>query len=93
MLEKVILRKFHLEHHHLAAPLLAEREAYIEKMYKRGLSHSHLLSTADYLLRIIELLNLSDTDKRRVSLTEIETAGNTSRMREGHIDIYLSSRP
>lgn len=74
MLEKVILRKFHLERH-LRAPLLAEREAYIEKMYKRGLSRSHMLGTADYLLRIIELLNLTETDRRRMCLTEIEAAG------------------
>lgn len=64
-----------MEHNHLQAPLLAEREAYIEKMYKKGLSRAYMLGTADYLLRITELLNLTDTDKRRVSLTEIEVAG------------------
>ncbi len=74
MLEKVILRKFYLEHH-LRAPLLAEREAYIEKMYRRGLSRAYMLGVADYLLRVTELLNLTDADKRRVSLTEIEVAG------------------
>lgn len=75
MLEKVILRKFYLEHHHLQAPLLAERDAYIEKMHKKGLSRTYMLGVANYLLRIIELLNLTDADKRRVSLTEIEAAG------------------
>lgn len=75
MLEKVVLRKFYLEHHHLRAPLLTEREAYIEKMYKRGLSRVYMLGVADYLLRIIELLNLTDANKRRISLTEIEAAG------------------
>ena len=60
MLEKIIKRKYYLEHHHLNAPLLAEREAYLTTMFSRGLSRGVLLSTADYLLRIIEFLNLRD---------------------------------
>ena len=39
MLEKIIKRKYYLEHHHLNAPLLAEREAYLTTMFSRGLSH------------------------------------------------------
>lgn len=74
MLEKVILRKFYLNHH-LQAPLLSEREVYIEKMNKKGLSRAYMLGVTDYLLRIVEFLNLTDADKRRVSLTEIEAAG------------------
>lgn len=74
MLEKVINRRFYLNHH-LQAPLLSEREACIEKMHKKGLSRAYMLGVANYLLRIVEFLNLTDTDKRRVSLTEIETAG------------------
>ena len=38
MLEKIIKRKYYLEHHHLNAPLLAEREAYLTTMFSRGLS-------------------------------------------------------
>ena len=73
MLEKIIKRKYYLEHHHLNAPLLAEREAYLTAMYNRGLSHGMLLSTADYLLRIIEFLDLrDDTPLRKVSIGEIE---------------------
>lgn len=76
MLEKIIRRKYYLEHHHLRAPMLAEREAYIESLYNRGLSRQTLLSTADYLLRIVEFLNLSDsTPSRKVSIAEIESAG------------------
>lgn len=74
MLEKVILRRFYLNHH-LQAPLLSEREGYIEKMHKKDLSRAYMLGVADYLLRIVEFLNLTDADKRRVSLTEIEVAG------------------
>lgn len=77
MLEKIIKRKYYLEHHHLSAPLLAEREAYLTTMYNRGLSRGTLLSTADYLLRIIEFLHLRDDDPlRKVSLGEIESAGD-----------------
>ena len=77
MLEKIIKRKYYLEHHHLNAPLLAEREAYLTTMYNRGLSHGMLLSTADYLLRIIEFLDLSDdTPFRKVSIGEVESAGD-----------------
>ena len=77
MLEKIIKRKYYLEHHHLNAPLLAEREAYLTAMYNRGLSHGMLLSTADYLLRIIEFLDLrDDTPLRKVSIGEIESAGD-----------------
>ena len=77
MLEKIIKRKYYLEHHHLNAPLLAEREAYLTTMFSRGLSHGVLLSTADYLLRIIEFLNLrDDAPFRKVSIGEVESAGD-----------------
>ena len=65
MLEKIIKRKYYLERHHLLAPMLAEREAYIEQLYNRGLSRGYLLSIADYLLRIIELLELTDDKPAR----------------------------
>ena len=46
-------------------------------MYNRGLSHGMLLSTADYLLRIIELLDLRDDIAfRKVSIEEVESAGD-----------------
>lgn len=77
MLKKIIKRKYYLEHHHLNAPLLAEREAYLTTMFSRGLSHGVLLSTADYLLRIIEFLNLrDDAPFRKVSIGEVESAGD-----------------
>ncbi len=76
MLEKIIKRKYYLERHHLNAPMLSEREAYIGAMYNRGLSRQTLLSTADYLLRIVEFLNLSDsTPSPKVTIAEIEDAG------------------
>lgn len=76
MLEKIIKRKYYLEHHHLSAPLLKERESYIEGMYLRGLSRTTLLTAADYLLRVTEFLNLRDDEPtRKVSIKEIEAAG------------------
>ena len=48
MLEYIIRRKWYLQKH-LDAPLLKEREEYLTLMYKKGLSHSYLLSIADYL--------------------------------------------
>ncbi|EIY55025.1 hypothetical protein HMPREF1069_04950 [Bacteroides ovatus CL02T12C04] len=75
MLEKVILRKYYLEKNHLHAPMLAEREAYIKAMYNRGCSHGHMVDVANYLLRIIEFLHLTDENKRLVLIREIEQAG------------------
>lgn len=55
MLEYIIRRKWYLQKH-LDAPLLKEREEYLTLMYKKGLSHSYLLSIADYLLLIVQEL-------------------------------------
>ena len=75
MLEQVIFRKFYLQKH-LEAPLLKERERYVEHLHGKGLSRQYLLSVADYMLRIVELLNLKDKERSLVTLTSIETAAN-----------------
>ena len=66
MLEYIIRRKWYLQKH-LDAPLLKEREEYLTLMYKKGLSHSYLLSIADYLLLIVQELRLTDDENRMVS--------------------------
>ena len=75
MLEKVILRKFYL-HKHYEAPLLNEREAYVESLYRKGLCRQSLLTTADYTLRIVQLMNLNDTECNPVTLSSIEAAAD-----------------
>ncbi len=69
MLENIIRRKWYLQKH-LDAPLLKEREEYLTLMYKKGLSHSYLLSIADYLLLIVQELRLTDDENRMVSALE-----------------------
>lgn len=79
MLEYIIRRKWYLQKH-LDAPLLKEREEYLTLMYKKGLSHSYLLSIADYLLLIVQELRLTDDENRMVSIQEIFEMQNV-----GHI--------
>ena len=68
MLENIIRRKWYLQKH-LDAPLLKEREEYLTLMYKKRLSHSYLLSIADYLLLIVQELRLTDDENRMVILS------------------------
>jgi site-specific recombinase XerD len=75
MLEKVILRKFYLLKH-FEAPLLSEREAYVEHLYRKGLCRHSLLNAADYTLRIVQLMNLTDKECHPVTLSSIETAAD-----------------
>lgn len=70
MLEKVIKRKFYLQKH-LEAPLLYERESYLEKIAERGLARESLKCIADYLLVIIKVLSLKDTPRQEVCIEEI----------------------
>lgn len=70
MLEKVIKRKFYLQKH-LDAPLLYERESYLEKIAERGLARESLKCISDYLLVIIKMLSIKDTRKQEVRIEEI----------------------
>ena len=72
MLEKVIKRKFYLQKH-LDAPLLYERESYLEKIAERGLARESLKCISDYLLVIIKLLSIKDTRKQENSLFQWRT--------------------
>jgi site-specific recombinase XerD len=75
MLEQIILRKFYLLRH-LEAPLLEERESYVTYLHGKGLSRGTLLSVADYLLRIVQLLDLKDRECYPVLLSSIEWSAN-----------------
>jgi site-specific recombinase XerD len=73
MLEQIIRRKFYLAQH-IAAPLLKERESYLEYLQSKGRSRQYLLSIADYTLRIVQFLDLKDEYSAPVTLSAIETA-------------------
>lgn len=70
MLEKIVRRDWYLQKH-LNAPLLKEREEYLTLMHEKGLSHSYLLSLADYLLLIVSVLRLTEDENCMVSIQEI----------------------
>lgn len=74
MLEKVIKRKFYLQRH-LDAPLLHERESYLEELEKRGNNRHPLKGIANYLLVLVTSFKLTDEDKSEVSLEEILQKG------------------
>jgi len=71
MLHQVIRRAYYLNKH-LEAPLLKEREEYLEYLADRGLYRETLKITAEYLLRIVEFLHLEKV--RLVSIEDIEKA-------------------
>ena len=55
------------------APLLPERNRYVEHLLRRGASKIYIRTTAGYLVQIVRLLKL--TELRIVSLDEIDAAG------------------
>lgn len=71
MLEQVIKRAYYLNKH-LEAPLLKERQEYLQCMASKGLCRHTLKCIADYLLRIIQFLHL-ETD-RIITVKDIEKA-------------------
>lgn len=73
MLEQIIERSYYRQKH-LDAPLLEERISYLQHWIEKGRAKNTLKSIANYLLRIIEFLNL--TSPRIVTLKEIEEAAN-----------------
>lgn len=66
MLEMIIKRKWYLQKH-LDAPLLKEREDYLEIMAQKGIVRSSLLSMADYLLLIVNMLSMADEQPRKIT--------------------------
>ena len=73
MLEMIIRRKWYLQKH-LEAPLLKEREEYLEIMKQRGIIRTSLLSQADYLLVIMKMLRMEDGQQRKITIPEIKDA-------------------
>jgi len=69
MFEKINKRPFYRKMH-LTAPLLNERIEYLEYLERCGYPLSSIKDAANYLLRIVELLNL--TTKRTITRQEIE---------------------
>lgn len=59
MLEQLIKRAYHLNKH-LEAPLLKERQDYIQHWASKGVCQHTLKSIADYLLRIVQFLHLEN---------------------------------
>lgn len=60
---------------HSDAPLLKERAQYVLFLLQRGLRKAYIRSTANYMIRVIEVMSLHDM--RSVSLDEIEAAAET----------------
>jgi integrase/recombinase XerD len=71
MLQHVIRRAYYLNRH-LEAPLLNEREEYLEYLAGTGYYRETLKITAEYLLRIVQFLKLEDG--RIITIGEIEKA-------------------
>lgn len=72
MLEKLIKRAYYLKRH-LEAPLLKERENYLRQWADKGAAHCSLKSAANYLLRIVEFLQLGKT-VGQISMESIENS-------------------
>lgn len=70
MIEQLLHYKSYLQRY-LEAPLLQEREAYIQEMYDKGLCRNRILATANYLLFFVKELNLCDECKNPISIEEI----------------------
>ena len=73
MLEKIVTRRWYLQKH-LDAPLLKEREEFLELKMSEGKGHNYLLTLADYLLLIVNMLKMADGGMRIIKISEIEDA-------------------
>jgi len=71
MLENVIRRAYYLNKHQ-EAPLLKEREEYLQYLAGKGYYRETLKITAEYLLRITEFLHLEE--ERLITIEDIEKA-------------------
>lgn len=73
MWDQLIKRSYYRQRH-LDAPLLDERQAYIQRWADEGKSLTTLKDAANYLLRVVEFLHLDIY--RTITLDEIESASN-----------------
>lgn len=71
MLHQVIRRAYYLKKH-LEAPMLQEREEYLEDLASQGYCRESVKITAEYLLRIIQFLHLEED--RIITIEAIESA-------------------
>ncbi len=71
MLHQIIRRAYYLNKH-LEAPLLKEREEYLQYLAGKGYYRETLKITAEYLLRITEFLHLEE--ERLITIEDIEKA-------------------
>lgn len=71
MLHQVIRRAYYLKKH-LEAPLLKERQEYLEDLASQGYCRETVKITAEYLLRIIQFLHLEED--RIITIEAIENA-------------------
>jgi site-specific recombinase XerD len=69
-IEKLFKRKGWLKLH-LETPLLKEREAFIESMFKRKVTKNTLVHTVNYIRRVVLILGLTDSDNRKITAIEI----------------------
>jgi len=79
MLHQVIRRTYYLNKH-LEAPLLKEREEYLEYLASKGYYRETLKITAEYLLRITEYLHLEPSTLKPACLWT-NTANRSTRVR------------
>ena len=70
MIEELLHYKSYVQKY-LDAPLLQEREAYIQDMYNRGLCRSRILATANYLVFFVKELDLCDECNRPIPIEAI----------------------
>lgn len=74
MLDQVIKRAYYLNKH-LEAPLLKERQDYLQHWASKGVCRHTLKSIADYLLRIVQFLHLENGGT--ITVEAVEKAAST----------------
>ena len=57
--------------------MLKERQEFLEMLMQKGMSHSYLLSVADYLLLIVNMLAMTDGQARKIRIQEVKDAAVT----------------
>ena len=73
MLEKIFTRENALQRHR-NAPLLQEREEHLRNFAKTRHDYHSLVYRADYLLKVVEYLNLSDDSREPVGIDAVREA-------------------
>jgi integrase/recombinase XerD len=74
---------------HLKAPLLAQRESYLEYLASQGRSRAKLKDAANYTIHVIEQLKL--TKLRRFTVLELRSAADAWSHRDGALALKTDS--